>query len=341
MAKTRRSIKAAKAVAQEEFAALVPALHAAGQEAEEKATEIRKAANKTLVGKATGYTAETIVKGISELSLNVGKTLSELSQRLVAESEKLAELQKAIEIESARLRELHDIDAALVSLKGVLEIQAERKAALDEDIEAKQAAFESDMTRKREEWKREQTEHETVRKKEREREEEEFSYRLSVTRRKDADAYAEQQAALQKKLAEQRTTLEKELTERRSALAEKESEFEDLKKTVGLFPQKLSEAVAQGEQAARAEAKRQGEIESRLLQKETEADKKLSALRIKSLEETVSRQAAQIDQLAKQLSAAQTQVQGMALKAIEGAAGLKTLAAASEIVAEKARSSGQ
>jgi len=341
MAKTRRSAKVAKATAQEEFAALVPALHAAGQETEEKATEIKKATQKALVGKATGYTAEAIVKGITELNLNVGRTLSELSQRLVAESEKLGELQKAIEIESMRLKELHDIDATLVSLKGVLEIQAERKAALEEEIAAKQSAFESDMTRKREDWKREQAEHDAARKKERERDEEEYSYRLSVARRKDVDAYAEQQAALQKKLAEQRAALEKELTERRSTLAEKESEFEDMKKTVGLFPQKLSEAIAHAEQAARAEAKKQAEIESRLLQKETEADKKLAALRIKSLEETVSRQTAQIDQLAKQLSAAQAQVQGMAMKAIEGAAGLKTLAAASEIVAEKARTSGQ
>jgi hypothetical protein len=341
MAKTRRTTKAAKAAAQEEFTALVPALHAAGQEADEKATEIKKAANKALVGKATGYTAGTIVKGISELNLNVGRTLSELSQRLVAESGKLEELQKAIEIESVRLKELHDIDAALVSLKGVLEIQAERKAALEEEVEAKQAAFESDMIRKREEWKREQAEHDTARKKEREREEEEYGYRLSVTRRKEADTYTEQQAALQKKLTEQRAALEREVTERRNTLAEKELEFEDLKKTVGLFPQKLSEAVAHAEQAARAEAKKQAEIESRILQKETEADKKLAALRIKSMEETVSHQAAQIDTLSKQLSTAQSQVQGMAIKAIEGAAGLKTLAAASEIVAEKARTSGQ
>jgi len=329
-----RIAKAAKAATQEEFAALVPTLQAKSTEEQDKMTEIRKAADKAVVTKASAYTAEQISRSISELSIAIGRTLSDLSRKLVEESDRLTEMQTAINLESARLKELHDIDAALVNLKSVLETQLERKGALEDEIEEKRAAFEAEMAKKRQEWEEEEKSHAAIVKRSRDRDEEEYKYRSSFERKKSADEQAEQQAAFQKKLAEQRAVQEKELAERKGALAAKEAEFEEFKKKVDRFPQELAEAVKRAEDAARTEIRKQAEAEAKLLQKDVEAERKLNALRIKSLEESVARQTDQLNQLSRQLAAAQSQLQGMALKAIEGASGLKTIAAAAGMVAE-------
>lgn len=67
-------------------------------------------------------------------------------------------------------------------------------------------------------------------------------------------------------------------------------------------------------------------LDAKLIKMETEAEKNITALKIAGLEDLVKRLASQIEALTKQLSAAQAQVQAMAVKAIEGAAGMKNAA---------------
>ena len=57
---------------------------------------------------------------------------------------------------------------------------------------------------------------------------------------------------------------------------------------------------------------------------EADAEKNMTTLKISGLEDLLKRQAAQIEGMTKQLTAAQTQVQAMAVKAIEGASGMKS-----------------
>lgn len=62
-----------------------------------------------IVKKASTYTIEGIVKRIAELKLDLGKTLIDLSDNLIAEVNKLEEVQQAIAIESKHLEEIYDI----------------------------------------------------------------------------------------------------------------------------------------------------------------------------------------------------------------------------------------
>lgn len=71
-----------------------------------------------------------------------------------------------------------------------------------------------------------------------------------------------------------------------------------------------------------------------LLQKETEAEKRLAELRIRTVEETIAQQNAQIATLQKQLDDAKQQVQEIAVKAIEGA---KALSHINSIAMEQAK----
>jgi ribonuclease HI len=73
------------------------------------------------------------------------------------------------------------------------------------------------------------------------------------------------------------------------------------------------------------------------LKKESEAEKRLAELQIKTLEDTLSRQSAQMAALQKQLDEAKQQVQEIAVKAIEGASGARALSHINQIAMEQAK----
>lgn len=77
-----------------------------------------------------------------------------------------------------------------------------------------------------------------------------------------------------------------------------------------------------------------------LLKKDAEAEKRVSALQVKALEQTIAHQAAQLDGLGKQLDEAKRQVQDIAVKAIEGASGARALERVNQIAIEQAKMRG-
>ena len=111
-----------------------------------------------------------------------------------------------------------------------------------------------------------------------------------------------------------------------------------MKAKVEASPTELAEAVEKARKEAIALTGKQAKQEADLLAKENEGKEKLAELRIKTLEGTVVEQAAQIEALTKQVNNATAQVQNIAVKAIEGAAGVKALAAVNEIALEQAKS---
>jgi colicin import membrane protein len=78
-----------------------------------------------------------------------------------------------------------------------------------------------------------------------------------------------------------------------------------------------------------------------VLRKDAEAEQRLGELRVKTLEELVARQQAQIAALERQLADAKQQVQDIAVKAIEGASGAKALTHINQIAMEQAKNRPQ
>ena len=321
---TQRTSKAARESAEKDLARLLPTLESVAAEPEEKEAAMKKSADRARVEKAMAYTMDRMTREIGDLQLSIGRMLADLLQQLAQETAKLAEIRLAIDTESARLKELHDIDAAMVSLKAILEVAAERRAALEAEFSKREAELQAGMERKNKELAREQSDYEARTKMARDREEEEYAYKLSLKRRKEADDHAAAQAALQKNLQEQRTRADHEIAERQHILSAREAEMKEMQARVEQFPQELAAATRQAEQAARSEAQKQAALDAKLVKMETAAEKNVTALKIAGLEDLVKRQAAQLEALTKQLAAAQTQVQAMAVKAIEGAAVMKS-----------------
>ena len=74
-----------------------------------------------------------------------------------------------------------------------------------------------------------------------------------------------------------------------------------------------------------------------LLKKEAETEKRLASMQVKTLEDTIARQATQIEALQKQVDEAKQQVQDIAVTTIDGASGAKALAHINRIAMEAKR----
>jgi hypothetical protein len=309
------------------------ALEIIAQRSVDKAGETKTDREKQIVEKVSGITPESIIKGLADVQISIGKSITDLEQKLITESNKFIELQEAIALETSKLKDIHDVEYQCNALAALIHAQEDCKQSFEREMEEKRRSLEEEIQLNREEWKKEQTGHETAikereaqMKKQRERDEEEYKYRLNVERRKDADDYVAKKAKLEQELSALKQQVEKEIAEKKEVLKIQEKEVEALRKRTDNIPAEIEEAVKKAETEVRTTMKQQFDIDKKLASNEVEAEKKLNALKISNLEQIIVKQQAQINELTKQLQTATKQVQEMAVKAIEGASGIKTRA---------------
>lgn len=132
---------------------------AADQKAVRKETEERE-----IVKSAGQNSVEDIVKKLAGLKLEIVKSIDGLEERLIAEYKRFTELQQAVSIESAELKEMHGIQAEAGSLAALIMAQKERKSDFEDEMEEKKSDFDADMAQKKLQWKKEQEEFEFARK---------------------------------------------------------------------------------------------------------------------------------------------------------------------------------
>jgi hypothetical protein len=340
----RLSLKSTKEEMLKAYNDLVARFQEKAATSSEKQVEAKKTAEAAVVEKASSYTVESIIKGLANVNIYVGKALTDLSRELTAEAGKLTEIREAIAIETKHLEELHDIRLAADTLANLIQDHTQKKAAFEVESEEERSQFEADMAARRAEWKKEQEvynatlrENEAKLKKEREREREEYEYNLTLARKKDKDLYEEQKANLLKALKEERLKQEQELSARETAVVATEAELSELRAKVAAFPAELSAAVERTEREVLQRSDARAKLEEQLRSKEVEGDKRVAELRIAALEETVKRQLTQIEGLTKKLEEANVQVQAIAVKAIEGASNSRALNTINEIAMEQAK----
>jgi colicin import membrane protein len=235
------------------------------------------------------------------------------ASRVLAEDvERLSNVREAVALERAELGRLHKIDGAATALDQLVHDHAREKEHLEAEIAAQRAAWEEESRTA----ERERQEQEENLKKARAREIEEHEYKKNLERKK---------------------ALEKSWQQREAALKEQEQEFIRLRKEAQEFPEALQTESEKAAALASKAAEQKFAQEILLLKKEAETEKRLSDLQVKTLEETIVRQAAQIGALQKQVDEAKLQVQDIAVKAIEGASGAKALAHINQIAMEQAK----
>jgi len=130
-----------------------------------KAQREREEKQKT-VEKAAANTGPAISKNISSLKSNVSDVLDKIEKDLLNEYKRFSEIREAISIEKKKLEDLYEISAATDTLAAILLAQKEKRQQFDiemeqaqkglkEDLAAKRAAFDEEMTQQKARWEAE------------------------------------------------------------------------------------------------------------------------------------------------------------------------------------------
>lgn len=325
-----------KAEVQREFETIKEAVAEARESADEKVAEVERQREEEVRRAVEGISVEGVVQKISTLGLEINKALAQVSAKLVEQVEQLSDVREAVTIERRELERLHKLDTAATALDQLVHSHAQEKQRLEAEIAAQRAAWEEETRI----WERARQEQEDALKKQRQREIEDYEYKKAQERKKAQDKYEEEMRLLEKRNSEKQETLEKSWKQREAELKAKEQEFDRLKKESEEFPARMAKENQQAALQATRLTEARYEQQLALLKKDSEADKRVAELRVKTLEETVARQAAQIEALQRQLDEAKRQVQEIAVRAIEGASGARALSHVEQIAMEQAKSRG-
>ena len=329
--------KRTKAEVQREFAEIQEQSAAAREAADPKIEEASRRHETEVRETVEGVTVESAVQRISGLGIEISKALSGLSGKLTEEVQLLASVREAVELERQELERLHQIDVAATALDQLVQDYGRQKSELETEIAARRAAWEEEAARA----DRDRKEQEDALKKQRQRESEDFEYKKALERKKAQDKYDEDIRVQEKKNQEKQETLEKGWRMREAVLKEREEELARLRKESEAFPKQLEAEASAAADRARRDAEARLQQETILMKKDAEAEKRFGELRVKTLEETVAHQQAQIAALEKQLADAKQQVQDIAVKAIEGASGARALSHINQIAMEQAKNRPQ
>ncbi len=315
----------------EEVAATREARNAKAEEAANlQESEVRQAVDVLSI--------EGVAQGISALSIQISKALASVSDDLIAEVQRLATVREAVALERAELERLHKIDVAATALDQLAQDYDSKSQALDAEMSTRRATWDAELKAR----ERAEKEYDENLKKQRQRETEEYEYKKTIDRKKAQEKYDEDMRTIEKKNREKQETLEKSWEQRERTIKEREEEYVRLRQEVSSFPSRLQTETERAASDATRQTEQRFEQQVLMMTKEREADRRLSDLQIKTLEEGVARQTAQMAALQKQLDEAKQQVQDIAVKAIEGASGARALSHVNQIAMEQAKTrSGQ
>jgi hypothetical protein len=279
--------------------------------------------------------------------------LSQLSERLEAEVGKYNQIRRAIEAKEVELKEIYEIQRTASTLQALIEtcqrkqdemehaIQT-RKEELEREIETTRTAWEADKKQREQEVK----ERDLAEQKRRQRETEEFKYNFAREQQIARDQAADESAKAQKELAEKREDFSQRCDEREKSLAAreqevgaKEQELAELRAQVAGFAKDLQTAIGQAENRATERLAQQHKAAQELLRRELEGEKNVLAAKFAGLERTVKEQTEQITRLEQQAEKSYSQIQEIAVRAIEGSSSTKQLANLQQLLTEQVRKS--
>lgn len=296
------------------------------------------------VAAADALSTEGVVKSIGDLRSSIGKTLSQLSDRLEEEVGKYVQIQRAILAKEAELKEIYEIQKSASTLTALIESQQKRRDEFDAEMTAEREQLTKEVETTRSEWEAERKAREAeikeqaaTEQKRRDRERDEYKYGFAREQQLARDKFSDETARAEKDLADRTAEANKQLQTREAAVAEREQELTDLRTRVAAFPKELDTAVAKA--AKEAADRTKGETASReeLLKREFAGERNVLGTRITALEQTVKEQTDQITRLLAQAEKAYTQVQDIAVKAIEGSSAAKSLANLQQMLADQSR----
>lgn len=279
--------------------------------------------DRELVNQAATYTAENIFQCLAKLQSAFGQSAEGLSKAMTAEVEKLAQIQRAIQVENERLGTLHNIRIAAEAINIFQQEHQNMMLHLEDEYRKKDETLDKEIFKQREVWEKRQQEDDAAKTKQtallsktRQTEEDEYSYQLKRQHTEEAHEYEKHKRALERQLEEEQHKRMNAWQERESFLAKHQEEWEGYKVKVEAIPKEVDEAVKKAREEAIKETYREEENKAKLVEKDMEAKRKSWTLRIESLQNTVEKNRAQLSDLLNKLQLALQQAQQLAMTAV-------------------------
>jgi len=276
--------------------------------------------------------------------MEIGKTLTGISDRLEGEVGRFIAIRNAIGAKERELAELYEIEKSAMSLAALIEAQNQKRQEFAAEMEDKKESLRQDIETTRAVGDKEQEDHDAVvkerdiaEKKRQTREKEEFDYAFKREQQTAADRFAYEKAKLEKELKDKKEQMEQELSAREAAVAAKEAELNDLRKQADQHPKELETSVARAVKETSDRLLMEAKSREDLLRKEAEGESNVFKARVESLEKTTKEQFDRITALTKQLEAAYQKVQDIAVKTVEGASNSKSVASLQQLLGEQIR----
>jgi DNA repair exonuclease SbcCD ATPase subunit len=325
-----------KAEVQEQFQALAETL-AAEEPVDDKSRTLAAQHEAEVRASVAGIDVAAVVQRVGALGLDLTRALSDMSERLTAEVRLLTDLREAVAIERREIERLHRIDLAATALDQLVAEHEQKRQDLEREIAETRASWAAEAQKS----ERERREQEEVLKRQRQREIEEYDYKKTLERKKAADKLDEEARQLERKNTERQQALEKSWAEREAALKEREDDIARLETEVAQFPDRIARAIDATTAEVRAEVAAEFERQLLVMRKDAEAEARVAALAQKTMEQSLATAAARIAALETQLAEAKSQVQEIAVRAIEGASGARALSHVNQIAIEQAKNRPQ
>ena len=312
---------------------------------ERKLEEKRK---KEVVELADSLSSEGVVKGASNLKLEIGKMLTQISDKLEEEVSKFKGIQKAIDVKENELQEVYEIERSAATLAALIESHNQKRLEFQSEMATTEEELRLEIEETRAEWEKDKRDHlrltkerDTEEKKRHDRDKEQFTYALEREQQLLKDTFEDEKAKLEKEIRLKREEMEKEGAEREKAIAEKEDELIELRMKVTAFPKEMETAINKAVKETSERINLETKSRAELLEKEFDGQRNVLSTRIESLDKTVREQSEQIAKLSQQLEKAYQKVQDIALKAVEGSSNLKSFASFQQLSNEQTRKQSQ
>ena len=264
-----------------------------------------------------GLSLDSVSKSITDTQVEVQKVLADLSAKVMERLQQLEQLQEAIGLKQEELKGLHDIEVKATTLDELDEQIARQRRQWEEEQAEKKRAFAEMQSERNKTWKRE---------------EEEYQYKLAQEHRKLEDSFQALMEKQQKANADRQEQLEKSWAEREGELKKREQELADLRAFKEQAPEMVKKEVNAQVAVATNSVKKEYETKMVLSAKDAETEKRLAEQTIKSLQETITKQQAQLEEMKAQREHALKAVQEISAKALESASGRATTDALQRIL---------
>lgn len=290
----------------------------------------RETAQRQAVG---DISAEKVTQKLASMGLELTRLLSSVQERIVDQIGEMNTVAQVVLLEKEELERLHNIDVAKTAIDLLIAEHDEKRVALDAEIAEQRAKWAKDQQTRDLQWKEAAGAAEQARLRERD----DYEYKKANERKKAEDDFVEKQRVADRAVADKIEVLEKNWSTREKAIKDQEVDIATVRAQVTAFPEQLKSEVAREVKIVTNVLTRDHAHATTLLQKEAEADKRVSTSEMAALKKENEQLAASNANLQAQLREMQKQIEAIAGKALDSASGRQSLERVQETIATTAR----